>query len=145
MDPLFEAVLPFLEAAQQALQGVPNPQGGAAQAAQGEAAQAAQEAPAPADAPVPHLSPQQLKLEEIHNEVKKKYFIECLRGKRWLRASLLKPEMQELQSQVATKVLKDLEISAEMDTYTLNEWLQEIKENPKLLKPLLSEYLPTKK
>ena len=79
MDQLLEAVLPFLVNDE---------------AAQGEVAQAAQEAPAPADAPVPHLSPQEQLLRAIHSEVQHLYKQECLKGKSWLKASLLKPEMQ---------------------------------------------------
>jgi len=45
-------------------------------------------------------------------------------------------------SSVAENIMsRDLEISAEMDTETLRGWVEEIKENPNLLKSLIREHL----
>ena len=52
------------------------------------------------------------------------------------------PEMAEIYSSAAENIMsRDLEISAEMDTETLRGWVEEIKENPNLLKSLIREHL----
>ena len=64
----------------------------------------------------------------------------CEKGKG--RLSVHFPEMAEIYSSVAENIMsRDLEISAEMDTETLRGWVEEIKENPNLLKSLIREHL----
>lgn len=61
----------------------------------------------------------------------------CEKGKG--RLSVHFPEMAERYSSAAENILsRDLEISAEMDTETR---VEEIKENPNLLKSLIREHL----
>lgn len=55
----------------------------------------------------------------------------------WLRSSCDTPEMRELHSRDVNRIMGELELSANMDTETLREWLLEIQTNPKLLKGLL--------
>ncbi|PKI36994.1 hypothetical protein CRG98_042616 [Punica granatum] len=50
--------------------------------------------------------------------------------------------MAPVDSSVAENIMsRDLEISAEMDTETLRGWVEEIKENPNLLKSIIREHL----
>ncbi|EXB41435.1 hypothetical protein L484_007585 [Morus notabilis] len=49
--------------------------------------------------------------------------------------------MAKIYSSVVENIMsRDLEISAEMDTETLRGWVEEIKENPNLLKSLIREH-----
>ena len=49
---------------------------------------------------------------------------------------------QKRDSSVVENIMsRDLERSAEMDTETLRGWVEEIKENPNLLKSLIREHL----
>lgn len=93
---------------------------------------------------VPHADPHQEQREAlrsaIHTLILEQVREHCEKGKG--RLSVHFPEMAEIYSSVAENIMsRDLEISAEMDTETLRGWVEEIKENPNLLKSRIREHL----
>ena len=93
---------------------------------------------------VPYADPHQEQREAlrsaIHTLILEQVREHCEKGKRRLSVHFL--EMAKIYSSVTENIMsRDLEISAEMDIETLRGWVEEIKENPNLLKSLIREHL----
>lgn len=99
---------------------------------------AAQEAPPLA--PEPAEIPRAELLNKIHDLLRERVREQCERGKGRLSAHF--PDMPSIYSQIAENIVRDLEISEEMDVDTLRGWVREMRENPNLLKSLIRGRLP---
>ena len=93
---------------------------------------------------VPHADPHQEQHEAlrsaIHTLILGQVREHCEKGKGQMFVHF--PKMAEIYSNVIENIMsRDLEISTEMDTKTLRGWVEEIKENPNLLKSLIREHL----
>ncbi|KAL6515405.1 NADH:ubiquinone oxidoreductase subunit 3 [Orobanche minor] len=76
-------------------------------------------------------------LNQLQSESKKAAGVEL---------SVLFPEMQEVDSSAAESIMHyDLEISRETDAESLREWVEQIRDDPNLLKPLIKDYLPKRR
>ena len=104
----------------------------------------AQEAPAPPE--VAHPDPPQEERAELFLEVKTlivQQLQEASRKAHEVRLSVYFPEMQEADFDTAEWIMDwDLELSRETtDAATLREWRDSIRENPRLLRDIISEYV----
>lgn len=80
---------------------------------------------------------------ELHALIREQLVEECERGKG--RLSFHSPEITEVYSSAAERIMSyDLEISAETDAESLREWVENIKKDPNLLKPLIPKFRPKK-
>lgn len=83
------------------------------------------------------LEVQALIIEQLQEESKKAQGV---------RLSVLFPEMREVDSSAAESIMYyDLEISRETDAESLREWVEKIRDDPNLLKPLIKDYLPKRR
>ena len=107
-------------------------------ASPGAAQEALPQAPAPA-AEVAHPAPERAELfNEIRNIVLHQF---PKRSPLGVQRSF--PEIAELYSSAAENILHyDLDISAETDVESLREWRDKLKEDQKLIKPLIYQYFP---
>jgi hypothetical protein len=103
---------------------------------------------APAPAEVAHPAPDQEERaalrRKLHTIIHEQLRHECERGlPKWQLSN--SSEMAEVYSSAAEMIVSyDLEISAETDAESLCEWVENIRKDPNLLKPLIQEYRPKK-
>lgn len=133
---LFEMVNPFFNREREVIQNPRAPERGAAP-------EALPQAPAPTE--VAHPAPDQKERaalrRDIHTLIREQLHEHCEKGKG--RLSVHFPEITEIYSSAAKAIMSyDLEISAETDTETLRRWVENIRGDPNLLKPLIREYRP---
>jgi hypothetical protein len=108
--------------------------------------EAAQEAlpQAPAPAEVAHPAPNQEEIaalkRELQGQIQEQIREESERGVGPL--SILFPEQRELYSDTAHHIMADLELSTETNVNNLREWVEKLREDKNLLKPLIKDYLP---
>lgn len=122
--------------------------------AEGEQAQNTQDDPTPSalpQAPAPpevgHPVPNQGEVEELRMQLHA-VIQEQIRQESERRMGPLStqfPEQRELNSEIAHHILVELELSTETDIKNLREWVEGLKEDFSLLKPLIQEYLPKKR
>jgi hypothetical protein len=97
-----------------------------------------------APAEVAHPAPNQEEIaalkRELQGQIQEQIREESERGVGPL--SILFPEQRELYSDTSAHIMADLELSTETNVNNLREWVEKLREDKNLLKPLIKDYLP---
>jgi len=99
-------------------------------------------APAPAEAEAPaEVHQREELLRSIHAQIKELVRQHCERPA-WKKGLSRFPGQAQLYVEGANDMMSELEISAETDTETLREWVESLRRDPNLLKPLIKDHFP---
>lgn len=96
--------------------------------------------PAEAEAPAEVHQREEL-IRSIHAQIKELVRQHCERPA-WKKGLSRFPGQAQLYIEGAENIMNELEISAETDTETLREWVESLRRDPNLLKPLIKDHFP---